>query len=160
MTSVWSNLREKFRTSERCVEASCRDRNAAANTDEDAVEPPDRAEIGRAAWRYVHSLAAHHPEQPTAQQQEDAQAWLASFVQFYPCQHCAEHFAGVCEEMPPRTTSREDYSVWWCEAHNRVSTSLQNEGRNCNPAKLLAAGLAGLALDELPSQASSATAAE
>uniref|UniRef100_A0A7S1L598 Sulfhydryl oxidase n=1 Tax=Alexandrium catenella TaxID=2925 RepID=A0A7S1L598_ALECA len=150
MTTVWSNLREKFRTSERCTEASCHDRSASSAADGDEVEPPDRAEIGRAAWRYVHSLAAHHPEQPTAQEQEDAQAWLASFVQFYPCPHCAEHFIPICEKSPPRTASREEYSVWWCEAHNKVSYWLKNEQRPCDPARLIAAGLAGLALDELP----------
>merc|ERR1711972_467967 len=90
--SVWSNLREKFRTTERCTEASCHDKRAANTGADDEVEPPDRAEIGRAAWRYLHAMAACHPEQPTQQQQDDALAWLASFVQFYPCQHCAEHF--------------------------------------------------------------------
>uniref|UniRef100_A0A7S4Q6L1 Sulfhydryl oxidase n=1 Tax=Alexandrium monilatum TaxID=311494 RepID=A0A7S4Q6L1_9DINO len=149
MSTVWSNLREKFRTSERCTEASCHDKRASSGADDDEAEPPDRAEIGRAAWRYLHALAAHYPERPTPQEREDAQAWIASFVQFYPCQHCAEHFVGVCEEMPPRTASREEYSLWWCEAHNRVSTSLQNEPRRCDSARLISAGLAGLTLDEL-----------
>mmetsp|Transcript_67038 Transcript_67038/g.169265 ORF Transcript_67038/g.169265 Transcript_67038/m.169265 type:complete len:166 (-) Transcript_67038:78-575(-) len=147
--NVWSSLREKFRTGERCVEASCGDKKGAP-TSEDEVEPPDRAEIGRAAWRYLHALAAHHPENPTPQEQRNALAWLTSFVQFYPCSHCAEHFVGVCESMPPRVGSRQDYSVWWCEAHNRVSAHLKNAERRCDPAQLIAAGCAGLTLDELP----------
>eukprot|EP00418_Pyrodinium_bahamense_P021483 CAMPEP_0179146482 /NCGR_PEP_ID=MMETSP0796-20121207/70734_1 /TAXON_ID=73915 /ORGANISM="Pyrodinium bahamense, Strain pbaha01" /LENGTH=167 /DNA_ID=CAMNT_0020846957 /DNA_START=88 /DNA_END=591 /DNA_ORIENTATION=+ len=157
MSAVWSNLREKFRASERCTEASCHDKAERGGTDDEEVEPPDRAEIGRAAWRYLHALAARHPERATPHEQDEAQAWLASFVQFYPCQHCAEHFLGICEEMPPRTSSREEYSVWWCEAHNRVSASLQNETRRCEPSRLVAAGLAGLALDELPTTGATAT---
>mmetsp|Transcript_95388 Transcript_95388/g.309084 ORF Transcript_95388/g.309084 Transcript_95388/m.309084 type:complete len:153 (+) Transcript_95388:70-528(+) len=146
--STWSTLKDKFRTSERCVEASCRDKSASAGIS-DEVEPPDRAELGRAAWRYLHSLAAHHPEQASATEQSDSVAWLASFVQFYPCSHCAEHFVGVCEASPPQVASRQEYSVWWCEAHNRVSEHLKNEPRKCDAAKLVRAGLAGLALDEL-----------
>eukprot|EP00931_Biecheleriopsis_adriatica_P011268 TRINITY_DN112349_c0_g1_i1.p1 TRINITY_DN112349_c0_g1~~TRINITY_DN112349_c0_g1_i1.p1 ORF type:complete len:163 (+),score=32.55 TRINITY_DN112349_c0_g1_i1:25-489(+) len=148
-SGVWSNLRDKFRTNERCVESSCRDRSESGGGEDDEVEPPDRAEIGRAAWRYLHALAAQHPEQATTQQEADAQAWLASFVQFYPCSHCAAHFVEVCDAMPPRTTTREQYSVWWCEAHNKVSEELKNETRRCDPAKLIAAGRRGLLLDEL-----------
>mmetsp|Transcript_93372 Transcript_93372/g.166062 ORF Transcript_93372/g.166062 Transcript_93372/m.166062 type:complete len:156 (+) Transcript_93372:39-506(+) len=147
-SNTWSNLREKFRTEKRCVETSCKDRSAAASS-EDEVEPPDRAEIGRAAWRYLHSLAAHHPERPNAAEEAQAQAWLASFVQNYPCSHCAAHFVEVCDAMPPRTGSREQYSVWWCEAHNKVNEELKNETRACDPQKLIAAGLKGLQLDEL-----------
>mmetsp|Transcript_107600 Transcript_107600/g.213777 ORF Transcript_107600/g.213777 Transcript_107600/m.213777 type:complete len:156 (+) Transcript_107600:44-511(+) len=149
MSSTFANLREKFRTSDRCVEASCRDRPPGSSSDE--VEPPDRAEIGRAAWRYLHSMAAHHPETATQPQQSDTLAWIAALVHLYPCRHCAEHFVGVCEEMPPRLATREDHVMWWCEAHNRVSSDLQNETRPCDPARLLLAGRQGLGLDELPS---------
>merc|ERR1712107_611630 len=54
-------------------------------------------------------------------EQQNAQNWLASFVQLYPCSHCAEHFVGVCETMPPQVATREQYSMWRCRAHNRVS---------------------------------------
>eukprot|EP00930_Biecheleria_cincta_P105661 TRINITY_DN98541_c0_g1_i1.p1 TRINITY_DN98541_c0_g1~~TRINITY_DN98541_c0_g1_i1.p1 ORF type:complete len:160 (-),score=19.97 TRINITY_DN98541_c0_g1_i1:49-504(-) len=147
--NVWSNLRDKFRTEKRCVETSCRDRSETSG-DEDEVDPPDRAEIGRASWRYLHAMAAAHPERPTAQQERDTQAWIAAFVQFYPCSHCAEHFVDVCEAMPPRTGSREQYSVWWCEAHNKVNEALKCETKRCDPARLLAAGRQGLLLDDIP----------
>ena len=39
------------------------------------VEPPDRAEIGRAAWRYLHALAAQFPERPKNAETVQAQAW-------------------------------------------------------------------------------------
>lgn len=38
------------------------------------VEPPDRAEIGRAAWRYLHALAAQFPERPKNAESVQAQA--------------------------------------------------------------------------------------
>mmetsp|Transcript_14485 Transcript_14485/g.31493 ORF Transcript_14485/g.31493 Transcript_14485/m.31493 type:complete len:156 (+) Transcript_14485:66-533(+) len=147
---AFAGLRDKFNKSERCVEVSCLDRAAGALADADKLEPPDRAEIGRAAWRYLHSMAASFPEEPTEREQEDAQAWMASFVQFYPCQHCASDFVDIIEEAPPRTGSRDDYAVWWCEAHNKVSQRLHKAVRRCVPAQLVANGLAGLTMDETP----------
>jgi hypothetical protein len=38
------------------------------------VEPPDRAEIGRAAWRYLHAMAAQFPETPRRNEAKEAQA--------------------------------------------------------------------------------------
>ena len=42
-------------------------------TEKHQVEPPDRAEIGRAAWRYLHALAAQHPERPRTSEAAAAQ---------------------------------------------------------------------------------------
>eukprot|EP00929_Paragymnodinium_shiwhaense_P098888 TRINITY_DN60408_c0_g1_i1.p1 TRINITY_DN60408_c0_g1~~TRINITY_DN60408_c0_g1_i1.p1 ORF type:complete len:155 (-),score=24.15 TRINITY_DN60408_c0_g1_i1:65-529(-) len=149
MSGPWSSLREKFRTGERCTEASCHDRRPDQNgDDDDEVEPPDRGEIGRAAWRYLHAMAANHPEKASSAQQGETQSWIASFIQTYPCKHCAEHFVGVCEDMPPRTKTRQDYAVWWCEAHNAVNKHLKADLQRCEPGRLLAAGLAGKTLDE------------
>ncbi|CAE8672743.1 unnamed protein product [Polarella glacialis] len=148
-SAVWSNLKDKFRTGERCVESSCHGRSGDRGPD-DEVEPPDRAELGRAAWRYLHTLAAHHPEQPTALEEADSQAWLASFISFYPCSHCAAGFIDIVEAMPPRTSSRRDYAVWWCEAHNKVNAELSAELQRCEPSRLLGAGMrSGLGLDEI-----------
>lgn len=138
--------RRRFRVAERCVEASCRD---AGPRSSDSAEPPDRAEIGRATWRYLHTLASNFPEKPTPKEEADANSWLASFVQFYPCSHCAEGFVDICESMPPQTASRTQYVLWWCEAHNRVSTELGNDTRRCDLARLLAAGSNGDVLDDL-----------
>mmetsp|Transcript_66725 Transcript_66725/g.133988 ORF Transcript_66725/g.133988 Transcript_66725/m.133988 type:complete len:169 (-) Transcript_66725:22-528(-) len=105
--------------------------------------PPDRAEIGRAAWRYVHTLAAHYPEKPAVEEQEDALYWLRSFVRLYPCGLCSREFIEVCSDLPPRLGSREDYTMWWCEAHNRVRDDLSQPLCRCDLAELLAAGKAG-----------------
>mmetsp|Transcript_58431 Transcript_58431/g.162893 ORF Transcript_58431/g.162893 Transcript_58431/m.162893 type:complete len:160 (-) Transcript_58431:175-654(-) len=148
-SGTWTALREKFRTSERCTEASCHDRPSGGDVDGEEVEPPDRAEIGRAAWRYLHTAAAHHPEAASAEQEKATQEWIASFVQLYPCKHCAEHFVGVCESSPPETSTREGYAVWWCEAHNAVRRHLKNEPMRCESSLLLDSGRVGATLDEL-----------
>mmetsp|Transcript_48775 Transcript_48775/g.85913 ORF Transcript_48775/g.85913 Transcript_48775/m.85913 type:complete len:150 (+) Transcript_48775:50-499(+) len=147
-SNVWSNLRDKFKNQERCSEASCHDKEGDAGGDDDGIEPPDRAEIGRAAWRYLHTRAANYPERPSGREQEDAQAWIASFVQLYPCSHCAEAFVEICAAMPPNVSTRTDHSMWWCKAHNSVSADLMKEAKPCDPAKLIAAGQNGLFLDE------------
>merc|ERR1711924_349183 len=116
------------------------------------ARPPDRGQIGRAAWRYVHTMATDYPENPSRQEQEDAVAWLRAFVQLYPCGLCAREFVAVTQDLPPRLNSREAYTMWWCEAHNRVRDDLSQTLRRCEPASLLAAGRAGLLLDEFQGQ--------
>uniref|UniRef100_A0A7S0AI23 Sulfhydryl oxidase n=1 Tax=Pyrodinium bahamense TaxID=73915 RepID=A0A7S0AI23_9DINO len=105
--------------------------------------PPDRVDIGRAAWRYVHSMAAHYPKQPTACDKEDALLWLRAFVQLYPCGLCSREFVEVCSDLPPRLGSRGEYAMWWCEAHNRVRDDLSQPLYRCEMPKLLASGRAG-----------------
>eukprot|EP00413_Alexandrium_margalefii_P029538 CAMPEP_0204569324 /NCGR_PEP_ID=MMETSP0661-20131031/37684_1 /ASSEMBLY_ACC=CAM_ASM_000606 /TAXON_ID=109239 /ORGANISM="Alexandrium margalefi, Strain AMGDE01CS-322" /LENGTH=148 /DNA_ID=CAMNT_0051577419 /DNA_START=119 /DNA_END=562 /DNA_ORIENTATION=+ len=105
--------------------------------------PPDRADIGRAAWRYVHAMAADYPDRPTQERQEEALGWLRSFVRLYPCELCSREFIEVCSDLPPRLGSREDYAVWWCEAHNRVRDDLSQSLCRCDASELLAVGRAG-----------------
>merc|ERR1719408_198913 len=113
------------------------------------TRPPDRAQIGHAAWRYLHTMATHYPEQPAPFEREDALRWLRSFVELYPCGLCAQEFIEVTKDLPPQLGSREEYTMWWCKAHNRVRDDLSQPIRECDPAALLAAGRAGLSLDEL-----------
>ncbi|CAJ1447962.1 unnamed protein product [Effrenium voratum] len=117
--------------------------------------PPSREEIGRAAWRYVHCLAANYPEQPEAQDQVSALVWLRSFLRLYPCRLCSQEFIDVCRDLPPRLPSRDEYALWWCEAHNRVRVDLSQPPRRCELRDLLQAGLAGLTLSELSARCTS-----
>mmetsp|Transcript_14019 Transcript_14019/g.30454 ORF Transcript_14019/g.30454 Transcript_14019/m.30454 type:complete len:161 (+) Transcript_14019:156-638(+) len=110
--------------------------------------PPSRAEIGRAAWRYIHALAADYPEQPTVVEQAQGLNWLRAFIHLYPCQLCSREFVEVCSDLPPRLSGREDYAMWWCEAHNRVRADLSQSLRRCEKHELIAAGRAGQTLDE------------
>eukprot|EP00927_Polykrikos_kofoidii_P072305 TRINITY_DN68439_c0_g1_i1.p2 TRINITY_DN68439_c0_g1~~TRINITY_DN68439_c0_g1_i1.p2 ORF type:complete len:188 (-),score=37.00 TRINITY_DN68439_c0_g1_i1:54-617(-) len=112
------------------------------------LRPPSRAQIGRAAWRYVHTMAVDYPEQPRPQEQVEALDWLRSFLRLYPCGLCAEEFVAVCHDLPPRLESRCEYVMWWCEAHNRVRDDLSQQRLECDFARLFAAGQAGRVLTE------------
>lgn len=114
-----------------------------------AARPPGRVEIGRAAWRYVHALAADYPEQPVPSEQVSALKWLRAFVKLYPCGLCSQEFVDVCSDLPPQLGSREDYTMWWCEAHNRVRQDLSQSLRRCEVSQLITAGQAGLLIDEV-----------
>lgn len=65
---AFASLKEKFRTDEQCRESSCKDEDAVAVPGQ-KVAPPSRAAIGRAAWRYIHTMAANAPQNPGAEEQ-------------------------------------------------------------------------------------------
>ena len=98
--------------------------------------PPDREELGRHSWTLLHALAAYFPEQPTPAQSQAAVGFIRAVAMLYPCRHCAEDFAHGLEEHPPRTGSREELSVWMCEAHNRVNALLGKPVFPCVLSKL------------------------
>eukprot|EP00929_Paragymnodinium_shiwhaense_P097211 TRINITY_DN58974_c0_g1_i1.p1 TRINITY_DN58974_c0_g1~~TRINITY_DN58974_c0_g1_i1.p1 ORF type:complete len:174 (+),score=27.59 TRINITY_DN58974_c0_g1_i1:80-601(+) len=131
-------------TSGGCACASGADAKGPTSGAAGKTRPPNREEIGRAAWRYVHTMAAHYPEAPSMPEQVNSLAWLRSFVQFYPCGLCAREFVDVCRGLPPRLTSRLDYAMWWCEAHNRVRDDLSQPPRRCEASELLSLGLQGM----------------
>ena len=98
--------------------------------------PPDREELGRHSWTLLHTLAAYFPTQPTADQSNAALGFIRAVAMLYPCRHCAEDFARGIEEHPPKASSREELSVWVCEAHNRVNTLLGKPLYPCTLSKL------------------------
>ncbi|CAK0860496.1 unnamed protein product, partial [Prorocentrum cordatum] len=112
------------------------------------------------------ALPARHGRElstkPAAEEQAGAQQWLLSFLRLYPCSHCAEGFMDVCEAMPPTMGSRNEYALWWCEAHNKVSVDhVGNEPRRCDLAQLVSdATRSGMTLDELSSRSAVALSAE
>eukprot|EP00933_Yihiella_yeosuensis_P009261 TRINITY_DN11510_c0_g1_i1.p1 TRINITY_DN11510_c0_g1~~TRINITY_DN11510_c0_g1_i1.p1 ORF type:complete len:159 (+),score=27.23 TRINITY_DN11510_c0_g1_i1:155-631(+) len=128
-----------------CQEASS---NKSAPSAGRPLRPPSRAEIGRASWRYVHAMAAQYPESPVPKEQANALAWLRAFVRLYPCHICSQEFIAVCSDLPPRLGSCDEYSMWWCEAHNRVRDDLSQSLFRCDSKELLALGRAGKILGE------------
>eukprot|EP00397_Hematodinium_sp_SG-2012_P054831 GEMP01066447.1.p1 GENE.GEMP01066447.1~~GEMP01066447.1.p1 ORF type:complete len:156 (-),score=29.01 GEMP01066447.1:839-1282(-) len=145
---VWEKLKDKFRVNERCEEASCKDSDLIVQTPGN-VYPPARDEIGRATWRYLHTMAAHYPEQPTPEEALNAQEWLVSFVNNYPCRLCAEDFIAVCSKIPPRMETRKEYSLWFCHAHNGVRKDLSQPVERCRWPELNKAYSQGKTLTEI-----------
>ena len=120
--SSWNSLKERFNTDERCDHPSCVE--GVHDGSSQLVYPPDRSQIGRANWRYVHTRAANYPESPSKTEQEAELKWIQSFVYTYPCRICARDFTEICQRMPPIVSSRKSYETWWVQAHNEVNKDL------------------------------------
>jgi len=129
MTSAWDKLKEKFKLEERCDQPSCIDGVAGKSS---LIYPPDRSQIGRANWRYVHSRAKSFPELPSRTEQEQELKWIESFVYTYPCKICSRDFAAICSRIPPAVQSRKSYESWWSNAHNEVNKDLSKPMFNMN----------------------------
>lgn len=43
-----------------------------------------RAELGRATWKYFHTMMARYPEDPTEEQQETLRSFVYLFSRLYP----------------------------------------------------------------------------
>lgn len=129
--SMWADLKDRFRSEERCVETSCKDDDAIAQAAAETAGkqyPPSRSQIGRVAWRYLHTMAANvEPATNNLHSESNLRSWLISFVQFYPCRHCAESFVDILATRNPDFSSAEAYSKWWVWAHNGVRKDLSQE---------------------------------
>lgn len=122
MAAAWQTLKEKFQSQERCDKPSCSD--GAGGKSSKLVYPPDRSQIGRANWRYVHARAAHYPDEPSDLDRHRELAWLHSFIYTYPCGICARDFTAICARIPPALSSRKEYEDWWILVHNEVNKDL------------------------------------
>ncbi|KAM4055181.1 Erv1 / Alr family protein [Hirsutella rhossiliensis] len=91
-----------------------------------------KAELGRATWKFLHTMAAKYPEKPTPEDRKTFELFFLSFGKLYPCGDCAKHFRALLKEMPPQTSSRNSAAGWLCEAHNRVNKRLQKPIFDCN----------------------------
>lgn len=106
---------------------------ARAEPAEDAyfAEPPGSAELGRSTWTYLHSLAAYYPQSPTLEQQREAKQLVTYFANFYPCKPCARDFQKYVKAHEVDVSSRENFSLWMCDAHNAVNTKLGKRPFDC-----------------------------
>lgn len=80
-----------------------------------------KAELGRAAWKVLHTTMARFPDKPTADESEALNQYLHLFARLYPCGECAEHFQKVLKKYPPQTSSRSSAAAWACFVHNIVN---------------------------------------
>lgn len=92
----------------------------------------DRAELGRAAWKLLHTTMARFPDKPTQEESEALKQYVYLFQRLYPCGECATHFGHILDKFPPQTSSRSSAAVWACHVHNEVNKSLKKDIFDCS----------------------------
>ncbi|KAJ5951978.1 uncharacterized protein N7479_010391 [Penicillium vulpinum] len=90
-----------------------------------------KAELGRATWKYFHTVMARFPEEPTEDQKEALHSYIYLFARLYPCGECAEHFMQHLSKYPPQVSSRNAASGWACFIHNEVNAMLGKPEFDC-----------------------------
>jgi FAD-linked sulfhydryl oxidase len=90
-----------------------------------------KAELGRATWKYFHTVMARFPDKPTKEESSTLKEYIHLFQRLYPCGECAEHFGAILKKFPPQTSSRSAAAVWACHVHNEVNKSLKKEIFDC-----------------------------
>jgi hypothetical protein len=95
--------------------------------------PLNRAEVGRAAWGFLHTVAAYYPSHPTVRQQEDMASLLTLYVKLYPCGYCADRSMEHLEREPieQHVRSQNDLAQWMCRMHNEVNERLGKPMFDC-----------------------------
>ncbi|KAF1949358.1 hypothetical protein CC80DRAFT_273501 [Byssothecium circinans] len=90
-----------------------------------------KAELGRAAWKVLHTTFARFPEKPTPDEKEALRSYVHLFQRLYPCGDCAEHFGKILAKYPPQVSSRSAAAMWGCMVHNMVNKRLKKPEFNC-----------------------------
>ncbi|KAH7391796.1 FAD dependent sulfhydryl oxidase Erv2 [Pyrenochaeta sp. MPI-SDFR-AT-0127] len=90
-----------------------------------------KAELGRAAWKVLHTTFGRFPEKPTDEEKEALRSYVHLFQRLYPCGECAEHFGQVLAKYPPQVSSRTAAAMWGCFVHNIVNKRLKKPEFNC-----------------------------
>ncbi|KAI9728929.1 MAG: hypothetical protein M1828_000014 [Chrysothrix sp. TS-e1954] len=90
-----------------------------------------KAELGRAAWRVLHTTFARFPEKPTKEESAALESYVYLFQRLYPCGECAAHFGELLKKYPPQVSSRNVAAGWGCHIHNEVNKSLKKPLFDC-----------------------------
>ncbi|KAJ7117562.1 ERV/ALR sulfhydryl oxidase domain-containing protein, partial [Mycena epipterygia] len=93
--------------------------------------PPDKEQLGRATWAFLHTTAAYYPERPTPNQRANMLMLIRALPVLYPCSHCADDFGESVAQNPPDVSGRAGLSRWFCERHNEVNEKLGKEPFDC-----------------------------
>ncbi|EED18897.1 FAD dependent sulfhydryl oxidase Erv2, putative [Talaromyces stipitatus ATCC 10500] len=91
-----------------------------------------KAELGRATWKFFHTMMARYPKEPTMEEQEALRSFVFLFSRLYPCGECASHFQGHLKKYPPQVSSRDAAAGWACFIHNEVNRMLKKPQYDCN----------------------------
>ncbi|ROV92967.1 hypothetical protein VMCG_08997 [Cytospora schulzeri] len=91
-----------------------------------------KRELGRATWKFLHTMMARFPEQPTPDDQLTLKTFITLFSRLYPCGECAGHFQKLIAKYPPQVSSRNAAAGWACFVHNQVNERLKKPVFDCN----------------------------
>lgn len=90
-----------------------------------------KKELGRASWKYFHTLLARFPENPNEEERQKLKTFVQLYAELYPCGECSYHFVKLIEKYPVQTSSREAAAMWGCSVHNMVNTVLKKKQYDC-----------------------------
>eukprot|EP00667_Euglena_gracilis_P013017 EG_transcript_13401 len=82
------------------------------------------AEIGRASWKVMHSVADRFPQFPSPLEQQAALQFMNSFAILYPCEKCRISFQQLLRQYPPDVSSQAAFSAWMSFFHNQINAHL------------------------------------
>ncbi|KAG8525332.1 uncharacterized protein KY384_008976 [Bacidia gigantensis] len=91
-----------------------------------------KAELGRAAWKVMHTMMAKFPDKPSKEEQTALVSYIHLFARLYPCGECASHFQKILAKFPPQVSTRSNAAAWACHVHNVVNRSLEKEEFDCS----------------------------
>lgn len=91
-----------------------------------------KQELGRASWKYFHTLLARFPEEPNDEEREKLKTFVELYAQLYPCGECSHHFVKLIKKYPVQTSSRVSAAMWGCHVHNVVNEYLKKEKYDCS----------------------------
>jgi len=111
-------------------------RRKLAKQQEKVECPPRSAELGRASWKLLHSMAAWYPDKPTMEQKHKITNFFTALAEFYPCTWCADDFQANIKKTPIQAESREELCLWLCDQHNRVNQKLGKPTFQCTMKNL------------------------
>ncbi|KAF4464629.1 fad-linked sulfhydryl oxidase erv2 [Fusarium albosuccineum] len=90
-----------------------------------------KAELGHATWKFLHTMMARFPDEPTKDDRMALETFMHLFARLYPCGQCAAHFQKVLAQYPPQTSSRNAAAGWLCFAHNIVNERVHKPLFDC-----------------------------
>lgn len=92
----------------------------------------NRAELGNAAWKVLHTTMAKFPDKPTEDDSTALKSYIYLFARLYPCGDCGRHFQQILSKFPPQVASRSTAAAWACHVHNEVNKSLKKDLFDCS----------------------------
>jgi FAD-linked sulfhydryl oxidase len=83
---------------------------------------------GPLGWMTLHSVSAIYPEKPTLEEKLLLERFVENYRECITCPHCKSHFSAMLNTYkrshPEWSSSRFDFFVFVCRAHNTVNRRL------------------------------------